>query len=276
MLGGDIRQVHLARLLQEDGWEIVTWGLEKAGAPCAVPLARALETEIIILPLPVCRGDAMNLPLSDMELSRDLLIKQLRCDQIIFGGMTQPLAQQVGGFEFLDYYEREDVQIMNAVPTAEGAIMRAMEETDYTLRGSKCLVVGYGRIGKVLAHRLHGMGADVTVAARKSSDLAWIEAYGYRAVHTKNIAELMGKFDLVFNTVPAPVLDGACLERVNSDCLFMELASQPGGIDVTAVKEHNLRMLVERGLPGIVAAKTSAAAIRDGIYRILEERGVAL
>lgn len=279
VLGGDMRQVHLAQLLQADGWESVTWGLEKAQAPFAASLERALEAEAIVLPLPVCRGNALNLPLTDMELSCDVLLKRLRVDQFIFGGMTRPLAQQAedgSGLEFLDYYDREEVQILNAVPTAEGAIMRALEKTDYTLRGSNCLVVGYGRIGKVLAHRLHGLGAQVTVAARKSSDLAWIKVYGYRAVHTGNIVEQMGNFDLIFNTVPASVLNAGCLKRAKRDCLLIELASMPGGIDANAVKEYGLQMIEERGLPGIVAARTSAIAIRDGIYHILEERGVVL
>lgn len=276
VLGGDLRQVHLAQLLQDDGWKTVTWGLEKAQTPCAVPLERALESEIIILPLPVCRAGALNLPLTDMELSCDALLKRLRADQLVFGGMTRPLAQQAPDIEFLDYFDREEVQIMNAVPTAEGAIMRAMEETDHTIRASRCLVVGYGRIGKVLAHRLYGLGAEVTVAARKSSDLAWIEAYGYRAVHTRNIAERIEQYDLIFNTVPAPVLNAGCLMRAKRGCLLIELASIPGGIDGNAVKEYNLQMIEERGLPGIVAARTSAEAIRDGIYHIFEERGVAL
>lgn len=277
VLGGDQRQIHLARLLHSDGWDTVTWGLEKGGAPFGVPLDHALDADIIVLPLPVCRGDALNLPLTDMELFCDRLWESLRPEQISLGGMTGSLAprlQEEYGLELLDYYDREEVQIANAVSTAEGAVMRAMKETEETIQGSRCLIIGYGRIGKVLAHRLHGLGAEVTVAARKRSDLAWIGAYGCHAVRVDQLKSELSRFDLIFNTAPGMVLDADNLRSIKSDCVLMELASLPGGIDMGAVKELGLRAVVERGLPGKVAPLSAAVAIRDGIYHILEEKGV--
>lgn len=277
VLGGDDRQIHLAQLLHDDGAEVVTWGLEKGNAPFCVPLDRALESEIIILPLPVCRGDKLNLPLTDMKLKPGDLLDRFHRGQIIFGGMIQSLehAQPDESFaDLLDYYDREEVQIANAVPTAEGAIMRAMEETDFSIQGSCCLIAGYGRIGKILAHRLHGLGARVTVAARRLSDLAWIEAYGYHPIHIKKLSGNLGEFDLIFNTAPAMVFDAECLCGIKKGCVLLELASLPGGFDMNAVKQYGLRMLEERGLPGKMAPISAARAIREGIYHILEERGV--
>lgn len=276
VLGGDLRQVCLAQLLSEDGWEVMTWGLDKAVAPCSVSLSQALEAEIVVLPLPVCRGEWLNLPLTDTRLSCSALFERLHPEQIVFGGAAGSIPAELkcdGHPVILDYYEREEVQICNAVPTAEGAIMRAMEATKYTLHGSRCLVVGYGRIGKILSHRLHGLGADVSVSARKCSDLAWIEAYGYHAVHTGRISEQIADYDLIFNTVPAIVLDADCLKAAKQSCILFELASLPGGIDLGAVKAYNLQLFTERGLPGEVAPKTSANVILRTIYRILEEQG---
>ena len=276
VLGGDLRQVCLAQLFHADGWKTITWGLEKVKAPFAASLDQALDAGIIVLPLPVCRGDQLNLPLTDTQLPGDVLWKRLRSDQIILGGMVGPICSHVKNvfdLELWDYYDREEVQIANAVPTAEGAIMRAMELSRSTLHGSKCLVVGYGRIGKVLAHRLQGLGAEVTVSARKQSDLAWIEAYGYRPIRTGDISGEIGRYDLIFNTVPVMVLDSSCLKGAKPNCILMELASAPGGIDGGAVKEYGLQMAIERGLPGAVAPETSARSIRDAIYRILNEQG---
>ena len=59
-----------------------------------------------------------------------------------------------------------------------------MREFPGTINGARCLVTGFGRIGKVLAVMLRGLGADVTVSARKAQDLAWIELFGCRAVQT--------------------------------------------------------------------------------------------
>lgn len=277
VLGGDQRQIHLARLMHSDGWDTVTWGLEKGNAPLGVPLGHALDADIIVLPLPVCRGDKLNFPLTDMELSCDRLWESLRSEQIILGGMTGLLAprlKETYGLELLDYYDREEVQIANAVPTAEGAIMRAMEETAHSLLGSRCLVIGYGRIGKILTYRLRGMGAEVTVATRKLSDLAWIEAYGCKGVRLNQLSDCLGEFELIFNTSPAMVLDGDGLQCVKPECILMELASLPGGIDMDAAKKRNLHVVIERGLPGKVAPVSAARAIRDGIYHILEEKGV--
>lgn len=159
-----------------------------------------------------------------------------------------------------------------AVPTAEGALQVAMEHLPVTLRGAKCLVLGYGRIGKLLSHRLQGLGAHVTVAARKYADLAWAEAYGLRALPIGRLSGALGGMQVIFNTVPSPILDRGLLAEVAPSCLCVELASRPG-IDLAAAEELGLTAVWARGLPGKTAPVTAAAAIRDTLYHILEERG---
>lgn len=130
VLGGDLRQVWLARLLKEDGWDVVTWGLEQGGGPDPVPLGRALEREVLVLPLPVCRSGKLHLPLTDTRLEAEQLWSRLRYDQLLLGGMTGDLPARLMadfGLTLLDYYDREETQVANAVPTASA--------------------VGHGRIG---------------------------------------------------------------------------------------------------------------------------------
>ena len=276
VLGGDLRQVYLARMLLEDGQDAVTWGLEQGGAPNSVPLNIALERDVLILPLPVCRGGRLNLPLTDTELRSEQLWPRLRYDQLLLGGMTQELPQQLMsdyGLTLLDYFDREETQVANAVPTAEGALQLAMESTDRTLLGSRCLVTGFGRIGRLLADRLRAMGAEVTVSARKYCDLAWIAAGGCQSVRTDALAGQLDRFDLIFNTVPALILDGALLRETREDCVLLELASPPGGIDREEARRLGRQVIHAPGLPGKVAPRSSAAAIRDSVYHILEERG---
>ena len=161
ILGGDMRQVCLARLLLEDGKEVMTWGLEQGGAPRGVPLDQALEGDVLLLPLPVCRSERLNLPLTDTELEAGRLWARLRYDQLLLGGMTGDLRARLMadyGLTLLDYYDREETQVANAVPTAEGALQLAMESTDHTIHGSRCLIIGYGRIGRLLADRLLALG----------------------------------------------------------------------------------------------------------------------
>lgn len=121
VLGGDLRQVYLARMLLDDGNDVVTWGLDQGGAPNSVPLNIALERKILILPLPACRGGRLNLPLTDTELRTAQLWPRLRYDQLLLGGMTRELGQQLMadfGLTLLDYYDREETQVASAVPTA--------------------------------------------------------------------------------------------------------------------------------------------------------------
>lgn len=276
VLGGDLRQVHLARMLLEDGHNVVTWGLDQGGAPGLVPLNTALERDILILPLPVCRGGLLNLPLTDTELRTEQLWPRLRYDQLLLGGMTGELGPRLMadfGLTLLDYYAREETQVANAVPTAEGALQLAMESTDRTVLGSRCLIIGYGRIGRLLADRLLALGAEVTVSARKYGDLAWIDAWGCHSVRTNALADQLDRFDLIFNTAPALILDRARLRETREDCVILELASAPGGVDLEAARELGRQVIRAPGLPGKVAPRSAAAAIRDSVYHILEERG---
>lgn len=276
ILGGDLRQVHLARLLLEDGWDAVTWGLEQGGAPAAVPLDQALERKLVLLPMPVERGGMLHLPLTDTELEADRLWPRLRYDQLLLGGLTGSLSRRLMteyGLTLLDYYAREETQVANAVPTAEGAIQLAMESTDHTLHNSRCLIIGYGRIGRLLADRLLALGAEVTVSARKYGDLAWIEAWGCHSLQTGALTGQLDRFDLIFNTAPALILDGPRLRETRADCIIIDLASSPGGVDRTEARRLSRQVIQAPGLPGKAAPRTAAAAIRDSIYHILEERG---
>lgn len=276
VIGGDLRQVYLTQMLLDEGQDVVTWGLEKGGGQRPVPLHMALEADILVLPLPVCRAGSMNLPLTDTVLDPEQLWPRLRYNQLILGGMTGELAPRLMadfGLTVIDYYAREELQVANAVPTAEGAIQRAMEATDGTLHGSQCLVLGFGRVGKLLAYRLRNLGAQVTAAARKYRDLAWIEALDYRSLPIGELSGHLREFDLIFNTVPALLLDASRLAETKESCLLMELASAPGGIEEQAAQRLDRRLIRAPGLPGIVAPRAAAGAIRESIRHILEERG---
>ncbi len=269
VLGGDTRQEKLAAWLAEQGQRTVTWGLGGDG-----PLEEALAQDCLVLPLPVSRdGERLHTPLGREILALEDLWSRLRPGQRIFGGQVTAemvRAVQAQGAVIEDYFRREELQVRNAVSTAEGAIQRAMERTDRTLHRMPCLVMGYGRIGKVLSHRLAGLGAIVTVSARKSADLAWIEAMGHRAVKTGEAP--LEDFRLIFNTIPAPVLGEPQLRRLREDCLLIDLASAPGGVDRQAAEALGISAVQALALPGQAAPRTAAEAIGQTIFTILEEQ----
>ena len=77
----------------------------------------------------------------------------------------------------LDQAENNTADGISVISTAEGAINVAINNTKFTLHGANVLVLGFGRVGKVLAQKLQGMGANVYCEARKKSDLSLITAY---------------------------------------------------------------------------------------------------
>lgn len=147
-----------------------------------------------------------------------------------------------------------------------------MEELAVTLHGSHVLILGFGRVGKLTAHRMSSLGARVSVAAQDYGDLAWAAAYGYEGVRLEFLAHELGGFALIVNTIPALVLDEKRLSWVDPDAFILDLASAPGGIDQKAAKARGLRVMQAPGLPGRTAPVTAAAAIRDAIYHILREQ----
>ena len=163
-------------------------------------------------------------------------------------------------------------QIANTVPTAEGAIQIAMEELATTIFGLKVLVIGYGRISKVLSRLLHSMGARVTVAARKFSDLAWIEASGYIPAHTNDLGKAIEGSQLIINTAPAAILNEELLKRVQKGCLLIDLASKPGGIDFSTANRLGLKAIWALSLPGKVAPISAGKIIFDTMQNIERER----
>ena len=164
--------------------------------------------------------------------------------------------------------------IANALPTAEGAVQLAMEHLPITIHGSKVLVIGFGRVGRLTAQRFQALGAKVSVAARKYEQLAWAQAMGLGGEHLAHLRGWLCGYDLIVNTVPARVLGREELEDVKSDCLILDLASKPGGVDLGAAGELGLTVVWALALPGKVAPVTAGAAIKDTIYNMLREVGL--
>lgn len=267
-LGGDTRMSLLAQMMAADGRTVCSW--ELSGAPEPRALCDALKAKVIVLPLPMERAGL----LSGTTAAADDILRALRPEQRIFAGNVceETLARaKTLGLTITDYFVREELCVRNAVPTAEGAIETAMKHTSVTLHGTPCLVLGFGRIGKMLAHDLAALGAKVTVSARKLSDLAWIDAFGYQALPINHLCGKLGDFRVVFNTVPHQVLDETLLRELPENCLLIELAGA-NGFAPEAVEKLRLSYVKAAGLPGRVAPETAARAIKETLDQLLEEK----
>ena len=278
VIGGDKRQIALAESIAADGYNVYTFGFDLApeikGAKEVQLSDAALICDCIILPLPVTHdGCHLNAPFCSEQILLDHSFASFFRSKKVYGGMMDQLYQTSDIWDEIDtsdYNSREEFAIRNAGVTAEGSIEIAMREYPGALGKSKCLVAGYGRIGKALSWMLRGIGADVTVSARSQKDFAWIDVFGYHGVHTAKLCE-KDRYDIIFNTVPALTFTRRVLSRIPSDTLMIELASAPGGIDCKAAEKLGIRVIQGPSLPGRAAPKAAGEIIKNTIYNMMEE-----
>lgn len=238
IVGGDLRIVKLAELLVKDDFIVYTYALDKAESlktysqikKCENLKETANDCEIIITSIPFSSNKQdINTPFSDIKLGIQEFFDNLSGKKIITGNVNEAIINMAKekSIELIDLFEREELTILNTISTAEGAIQIAMEETLKTIHGSKVLVMGFGRVGKMLAKMFSGLGAKVYCEARKTTDLAWSKAYGYEGVSLKELDKYLGEFDVIVNTIPAVILDENRLKLVKQECVIIDLASLP-------------------------------------------------
>lgn len=236
------------------------------------------RADCLVLPLPVSSdGITLNAPFYSGTVSLTELTSCVRKDGIVLGGRISPAVREMftsKGIEVADYFEREELAVLNALATAEGALQIALEEQPVIISGSNVLILGMGRIAKSLIRLLQGFGAHITAAARKYSDMAWAEVFGCDTAEISALAgsEALSKADIIFNTVPCPILTENELGCCNKSCLLIDLASKPGGIDMEAAGRLGLRAIWALSLPGKTAPVSSGRMIARTIENILHER----
>lgn len=276
VVGGDRRQRALASLLRENGQEVHTVALGETGdGESWLGMERA---ECVILPLPAAGGEGtLNAPFSGETHRIPDILDGMKAGQLLCAGMADEALRTAAaerGILLRDYFAREELAVLNAVPTAEGAIQIAMEKLPVTIHGAEVLVIGFGRIGQALSLRLRGLEADVTVCARRAESRALAAGMGLRPADMAGMGERLGRCALVVNTVPAPVLGEREVRRMGAETVVIDLASPPGGVVREAAAALGPRYIWARGLPGKVAPVTAGRYILDTVYHIMEELGV--
>ena len=177
-------------------------------------------------------------------------------------------ALQAHSLRWFDYARDETLALENAELTAEAALPPLLARLPCPLRGSRILILGFGRIGKRLAWKLHTLGAAVTVAARRPEALTLARILGLQAEPLGPQLQGLAVYDAVVNTVPAPVICDVQLSAIRPDAALLELASLPGGFCPAAAERAGY--LAARGLPGVYAPEAAAAVIRRAIFRELD------
>lgn len=275
VVGGDQRQRRLAKLLRDDGHRVHTFGLdaEQQGG-----LEGVAQAHCVILPLPAEKPEGeVYTPLWESRLTVEQVLEAMTPGQLLCGGLLGPgLTQeaQARNIRVVDYYAREELILLNAIPTAEGAIQLAMERMPTTIHNARIWILGFGRVGQALALRLHALGAEVCILARSPAQRALAESLGLEAEPLRGMREWLHCPHVVINTVPVPLMGVEELSALREGAWVMDLASEPGGVDRKAADTLGVPVVWARGLPGQVAPHTAAAYLKDTVYHIMEELGV--
>lgn len=282
VIGGDLRQVYLASKLSEF-FDTKLLGFTKNLTDNTdieildVNSQNVSPADFAVLPIPATTdGVTISCPFVSKNIMLDTLPTLVKNGGIIFGGKLDENFKNFckqNGFLAVDYLNREELSVANAVPTAEGALQTAMEELPTTIFGAKVLIIGFGRIGKVLTKNFCDLGAQVTVSTGSYEKIEWIKILGAKPKQTSKLGDDLGQYDLIINTAPSVVLDSGRLSKVSDNALIIDLASKPGGVDFECAKMLGKKTIWALSLPGKVAPKTSGEIIAKTILNILEERG---
>ncbi|WP_085992367.1 dipicolinic acid synthetase subunit A [Oceanobacillus senegalensis] len=285
VIGGDARYLELIRQLQMlsettiilvgfDHLEQGFTGLKKMDFEDL----ELNQLDIIILPITGTDLDGnIETVFSDqkIKLTKDWF-HQLKDSTTVFTGITNAFLNEVikdANISLIPLLNRDDVAIYNSIPTAEGAIMMAIEHTDYTIHSSRVIVTGFGRVGQTVANRFGSFGAKVSVSANSIKELARITEMGFTPIPIDQLHEYTDRCDILINTVPALVVNQKAIQKLPSNAIIIDLASQPGGTDFEFAKKRGIQAILTGSLPSIVAPKTAGRILADVIKQILLNEG---
>ena len=290
VLGGDARQLAVASALSVSGLSVYLWGcvsqeeLLPSVYHCTDWRVAIRNADVVLLPLPIStNGVHLHAPQCGGEgaVRLDSLLNEAK-GRLILGGRASEsflLRATECGAHCIDYFDSEILQLKNALPTAEGAIEIAMRELPVTLDGTHMAVIGYGRIGDLLSLKLLALGAHVSVYARRSEALALAQLHHCTAVSIGEdagavLSRIPRDVRVIFNTVPACLFSEEVAKNLPRGCVFIDLASSPGGIDRVAAEQYGVRCIWATALPGKYAPETAGQIIAEAAMHILHTEGL--
>ncbi|SFK27948.1 dipicolinate synthase subunit A [Halobacillus dabanensis] len=282
VIGGDARQIELIRRLNEWDATVYLAGFDQLNESFreAIDLdfdsQQVEKLDAIILPVPGTDTDGKVEGIFSnqlIHLQEEWLKKTPEHCQIFTGIANDHLKELVRKVDrhLVPLMDRDDVAIYNSIPTVEGTLMLIIQHTDFTIHGSKVIVLGLGRVGMSLARTFGHLGANVSVGVRSSKSAARVYEMGLTPIDMNNLEGTDMSCDILLNTVPHQVVDASVIKQLPSHALILDLASKPGGTDFRYADKRGIKALLAPGLPGIVAPKTAGRIIADVVSRLVQE-----
>lgn len=277
IIGGDRRTACMAPILAEKGYRVICFRTVriaysqsiKSKLTFAKSLREALDSApVIVGGIPFTKSDSLYCEASDTDAAISLseLQRSIHKHQKIFAGVIPESFRRTCEEREISCYDfmlDEPITLYNAVSTAEGAILEALLHKDTNLHMSSTLVLGYGRCGKVIADRLKGLHACVTVCTGDADELALACALGFETMHLSGLYRKICCYEYIFNTIPARILNRRCIEKVAPNAIIIDIASNKAGADYEAAQKLNVNIRFCPGLPGKYAGESCAKYLTD-------------
>lgn len=281
VIGGDLRNIELVKLLAKDQRKVFTYGLEENkelldNLNNNIIICKDIEescsnVDIIISSIPFSRdGEIIYCEFSKNRIKIIDFFEKIKGKTLIVGSIKNNVINEAlkRNIKIIDVMKNEELAILNTIATAEGTIQTMISNTKNIIHESNILILGFGRVAKTLAKKLQGLVKNVDCASNNKEELAWIEAFGYNVINLENLVENISKYDIIINTIPAIILNYENMKYIKKDTLLIDLASNPDGIDKNEAKDKGLKLIHALGLPGKIAPVSSAKFIKKIIYEI--------
>lgn len=260
VIGGDMRFAHLTKLLEESGRSAVGFFQETAGGGIHAPEELHRFSAVI-------SNWPMRFPLTGTEPAQAEILRNMAPGtSLLLCGPKFP-GEKRWDLQYANLWADEALLTENAWLTAEGAVAAAMRAGGFSLRGARCAVIGFGRIGRALTEILMNLGAEVRVVSGSPEKRENIRRIGAEAYESDSIEEAIRGSSFVFSTAPAPVLGHDELECADADARIIDLASPPYGVDLDAARDLRLQAWREPGLPGRYCPLSAARALYAAVIR---------
>ena len=282
VMGGDQRYVEVVHQLSQKGIHIYLAGYDHLSF--SEPNVQHIDSENadlseidgILLPLSGTNAKGeVEAEYTDKQWSLTLdMLKNMPKHAVVYTGISNEYLDRItseADRKLVKLIARDDVAILNSIPTAEATLGIAIQETDITIHGANVLILGFGRTGITLARLFAATGANVSVAVRKEADAARITEMGLLPVRMEDINEEVTNMDICINTVPHEVLNEDVISHMSPSSLIIDIASKPGGTDFKAANEKGIKAIHALGLPGKTAPKSAGEIISSVLLKLLQK-----
>ncbi|MFP4016234.1 MAG: dipicolinate synthase subunit DpsA [Halanaerobiales bacterium] len=272
IIGGDKREEVMINYLAEAGYNICVLAEDKEFHPavnCSGDINEVISNkDVVIAPMSNTDQDGfikstfVSFP---VRLTGDFF-RFMNKDTLFLIGIAKPVVKdnlEAEDIRYIELAKLDNLAIMNAIPTAEGAIQIAIEESEKTLYGSDIMTYGLGKVGLSLAWRLKALGAQSYAVTRDKGAIARGKDLGINMLTYDKLNEYLPMMDIVFNTVPSLIIRNDSISLMKKTAIIIDLASAPGGIDFISAEKNGIKAIQALGLPGKVAPVSAGKILAE-------------